>query len=129
MKPMPNPATPLLPGKGERTLTPDEQEAIEEVLDMATYWVANGGPTTTAAATGALCWNGKPSPGYTRFVALALTPKSDPRRADLERLRDRLISQSGYIRTEQGMFSAADLGEYDVALHWRRTADQPDPWR
>lgn len=123
MKPLGNPAIPLLPGRGQRTLTPEEQEAVEEVLDAADYGLAD------AATTGALCWAGQPSPAYTRFVALAVTPTSDPRRAALETLRDKLISQSGFIRTEQGIFSAEDLGTYDVALHWRRTSDQPDPWR
>lgn len=116
--------THLLPGQGERVLTPDELAAIEAVLDAA----ATADPEE-AATVGALIWDGKPSPPYTRFVAVRVTPPSDPRRAALRALINRLISAHGYVRTEQGTFSPADLGEHDVPLHWRRTSDQPDPWR
>lgn len=115
--------THLLPGAGERALTPDEQAEVDAVLDAAAMEHPN------AATTGALPWDGHPSPAYTRFVAVRVTPPSDPRRAALLTLINQRITRSGYIRTEQGVFTPDDLGEHDVPLHWRRTADQPDPWR
>lgn len=115
--------THLLPGQGERILTPDEQAQVDAVLDAAAM------EHPDADTTGSLLWDGKPSPAYTRFVAVRVTPKSDPRRAALLTLINRLITESGYVRTEQGVFTPEDLGEHDVALHWRRTSDQPDPWR
>ncbi|MDQ3167320.1 MAG: hypothetical protein M3P94_01580, partial [Chloroflexota bacterium] len=54
------------------------------------------------------------SPGYSRFVALVVTPLDDPRRADLLALIDSVIERSGYVPTDQGMMPAHVLGRIVV---------------
>lgn len=114
----------LLPGKGERKLTPEEQAEIEDVLDAAQMWAEGKLDVPGAATVGALPYNGTTSPGYSRFVAVRLTPKSDPRRAALLKLVNHLDRMMGTVHTTQGTYERAELAESDVAVKWQRLRNE-----
>ena len=96
-----------------RVLTPDEQDAVADVLDAAHEWQAGRMPWQVAASIGA--WHDSPS--RTRFLAITTTPSTDPRWHALKALLDVLVDASGYVRCRQGVFSKRELGEHDVAVH------------
>ena len=101
-------------------LTTEDKQAITDILDAAHEWRAGRMDWTAAASIGAVPVNGRLSEGYARFLAVRLTPASDPRRADLLALIDKLVDMSGMVRTTQGTFTRGELGESDAAVHAHR---------
>ena len=95
-----------------RVLTPDQQDAVNDVLDASAEWRAGRMPWEVAASIGG--WH---SPERTRALAIGTTPRTDPRWHDLMALLDVLIDASGWVRTRQGVFSRRELGERDVIVH------------
>ena len=91
-----------------RTLSPEQQDAVNDALDSAAAWRAGELPWQEAARL---------STGHIRALAVAVTPKTDTRRGALEALQDVLIDASGFVRTTQGTYSRRTLGEYDVVVH------------
>jgi hypothetical protein len=104
-------ATTFLPENGKRALTPDEQLDVNDVLDAAQDWQAGKLPWEAAANVGTILCEGRPSSGYSRFIALLLTPKTDPRRRGLEALGRHLDTQQGLRVTPRGTFSQRDINE------------------
>lgn len=96
----------------ERILTPDEQDAVSDVLDAAAEWRAGRLPWTVAADIGT--YHG---PARTRFLAITTTPKTDKRWHDLMALLNVLTDAAGYVRTRQGVYSRRELGDHDVPVH------------
>lgn len=94
---------------------------VDLVLDVAHLWKTSLGTKDEiawydAAKVGGITWREQPSPAFTRFVALWLTPASDPRRASLLALCDELDSKQGMRRTAQGTFRPAELRESDDTI-------------
>jgi len=104
-------ATSFLPDNGKRDLTPDEQLDVNDCLDAAEDWAAGNLPWEAAANVGTILCEGRPSSGYSRFIAVQLTPKSDPRRRCLEALGTHLDTQQGLQVTPRGTFSQRDINE------------------
>lgn len=111
---------PLTPGAGTRTLTPEEREEVEWILDAAAEWQAGRLPWQEVARIGGIELGGYPSAAYTRFCAVAFTPPTDPRRVALLALIDVLIRNSGYKTTYQGTYSPSELRQHDIAVQWVR---------
>lgn len=102
----------------DRVLTPDEQDAVADVLDAAAEWRAGRLPWQEAASIGTYH-----NPSRTRFLAITTTPKTDPRWHDLMALIDVLIDAEGFVRCTQGIYSPRELGEMDIPVHiapWKR---------
>ncbi len=104
-------ATTFLPDNGKRDLMPGERLDVNYVLDAASDWQAGRLPWQAAANVGTILCNGRPSSGYSRFIAVQLTPKSDPRRRCLEALGTHLDTQQGLRVTPRGTFSQRDINE------------------
>jgi hypothetical protein len=104
-------ATSFLPDNGKRDLTPDEQLDVNDCLDAAQDWQAGNLPWEAAANVGTILCEGRPSSGYSRFIAVQLTPKSDPQRRCLEALGTHLDTQQGLQVTPRGTFSQRDINE------------------
>lgn len=95
-----------------RTLTPDEQDAVADVLDAAHEWRAGRLPWQAAANIGTYH-----NPERTRFLAITTTPKTDSRWHDLMALLNVLVDMSGFVRTRQGVYSTRELGEHEIPVH------------
>lgn len=93
----------------ERTLTEEERESVEDVLFAAADWQAGELPITEAAKFGIVPWNGRPSPWYTRFVAIRTTPKGDPRRIALIAMCEKLDKLQGGVHTQFGRFGQGEV--------------------
>lgn len=112
----------LLPDGGRRPLDMDEALAVEDILDAAAAVAADRLPWWEAAKQGAMPardWRtGRAlvSPAYGRFVALMVTPPSDPRRAALLALVDRLVRESGITLTQHGCFERDELAARGVVV-------------
>ncbi len=104
-------ATTFLPDSGKRALTQDEAADVNDVLDAAHDWDAGTLPWQAAANVGTIICEGRPSSGYSRFIAFLLTPKTDPRRRCLEALGTHLDTQQGLRVTPRGTFSQRDINE------------------
>ncbi len=113
-------ATTFLPASGKRALTPDEQLDVNDCLDAASDWEAGNLPWQAAANVGTILCEGRPSSGYSRFIAFLLTPKSDPRRRCLEALGTHLDTQQGLRVTPRGTFSQRDINELHESEHMMR---------
>lgn len=89
-----------------RTLDDESKVEIHDVLDAAADFVAGLMPIHTFAKIGGIpsSTNGKPSPGYTRFMALMTTPTDDPRRAALLTAIDAVLSFQGVMLWERGIY-------------------------
>ena len=87
----------------------DEWPMIEEVLEVATAWADREVDLLDAARTGRMTWKGRPSPGHTRAMAMAMSEPADPRREDLKALCDRLITMRGNVITDFGVFQKSQL--------------------
>lgn len=108
-----------------RPLTPDDRANVEDVLDAAAAWRAGELPWTVAAAVAPTAYGATMSAGYTRFLAIRTTPLSDPRRPALMALITYLIDMTGVVRTTSGMFTPAELGQSDAAVHTHRRRTGP----
>ncbi len=113
-------ATTFLPDSGKRALNPDEAADVNDVLDAAQDWDAGKLPWQAAANVGTILCNGRPSSGYSRFIAFLLTPKTDPRRRCLDALGTHLDTQQGLRVTPRGTFSQRDINELHESEHIMR---------
>lgn len=107
-------------------LTTEEKLSIEDVLDAAADVMSLGLPLEVFARIG-ICPSprtGAPSPEKTRNLAVIITAPSDPRRAHLLKVIDKLLLFQGWTFTNQGLFSPYDLGSGGITLH---SAPQPAP--
>lgn len=88
----------------------EDRVAIEDVLDAAAAFAAGDLPFFEAAGIGTILnWRGEPSPPYSRYVALRITPRTDPRREALAALIDTLIAKEGWRVTRQGVYSMTEI--------------------
>jgi hypothetical protein len=90
-------------------VTAEEWPMIEEVLELATAWADGEVDLLDAARVGRMAWKGRPSPGYTRAMAMAMAEPGDPRREDLKLLVDRLLTMKGSVITDFGVFGKSEL--------------------
>ena len=110
----------------ERERPPELHDEIEDILDAAGEWAAGRLPLTELMRLGTIENNGHPSPGYSRFSAIAMTPASDPRR-DYLRKAIRLVVGAQTVITHQGIFSRDELHQHDHAVAFVK-ANGPAPW-
>jgi hypothetical protein len=89
-------------------MTFDDHMEVDYVLDAAVEWQEGRLPTAQAAQIGTITRNGHPSSGYTRFVALFLTPRQDVRWDALYNLISHLDQLQGGVHTRQGRFTKAE---------------------
>lgn len=108
--------------KAPRHLTPDEITAVEDVLDAAAEWASGALPFDAAVRVGtATSPSGHVSPTWTRYLAVRVADRSDPRRAHLLRLIDHAIEMRGLVVTDFGVISKAELAESDRQVaEWLR---------
>jgi hypothetical protein len=106
-----NAITPLMPGGERRELTADEAYEVDLALEAAADWEAGLLPAHEAAKVGAMARGNRPSPAYTRFVAVQVTPRSDPRRAALQALQQHLDQLQGLTVTPTGTLTRTDLND------------------
>ena len=100
-------------------LTFEDQAAIEDVLDAAAAWQAGDMPWTQAASIGALLdWRGEQSQSYSRYVALRVTPRTDPRWDALLALVNVIVQAMGYVATTQGLFTRAEIRENEAGWQY-----------
>lgn len=97
---------------------------IEDVLDAAAEWQAGRLDLNTLLHLGTIPYQGRPSPRYSRFVAVATTSPSDPRRAALLAAIERVASTQGTF-THQGFFQAFELHQHDRAAEVVRLSRAP----
>jgi len=109
--------TRMQPAEGRRALEPWEADSLEDVLDAAAAWDAGQLDLNTAAKTGVIEYEGRPSPRYSRFIALTITPRDDPRWHALDRLICTIVGKQ-MIVTTQGVYDSADLHIHDQARAW-----------
>lgn len=114
----------LTPGAGQRLLTTDERAEVDDILDAAAEWQAGRMDWRAVAGLGRLEINGAPSESYSRFVAVAMTPPGDPRRAALLAFLDVLVRAEGYIATRQGTFTRHETRMHDQAVAWVRAHER-----
>lgn len=107
--------TDLMPDGGRRELSEEERFEVELVLEAAADWEAGLLPWQDAAKVGELRRGNRPSPGYTRFVAVHVTPRNDPRRAALQALQEHLDTMQGLRVDERGTLSQAELHDITEA--------------
>lgn len=115
--------TGLMPEQGRRALTPEESAEINDVLDAAAEWAAGRLPWQTAAQVGTILSDGRPSAGYSRFLARFTCSPSDPRRRHLIALQDYLDAAQGLQITDKGTLTQRDLNDiFDAQDMMRRAA-------
>ncbi len=112
----------LLPGKGTRSLTRDEAASVEDILDAATEWQAGRLPLGELARIGSLAYGTRPSPGYSRFVAVYTTSRRDPRRAALQAAIEEMVRREGWVSTGQGLDQQGQVHVSHVEPPWARGA-------
>ena len=102
-------------------LTPEESLEVDDVLDAAVEFCAGRMGISAFAAIGTLHWPGNdaPSPAHTRYVAMAFTPNTDPRKDDLRRAIDKLLVHQGYHLTKHGLFTSEELASADTTIKRR----------
>jgi hypothetical protein len=94
-------------------MTFDDHMTVDEVLDAAVEWEAGRLPTAQAAIVGTIERNGQPSAPYSRFIAIATTPKEDKRWQSLYNLVTHLDQLQGAVHTRQGRFYRSEA-DYTV---------------
>jgi len=107
--------TALMPGEGRRQLTEGERYEVDLVLEAAADWESGLLPWQDAAKVGELHRGSRPSAAYTRFVAAHVTPRSDPRRAALERLQEHLDRMQGLTVDDRGTLTRSELNDITEA--------------
>jgi len=107
--------TPMLPGDHRRELTPDEAFEVDLVLEAAADWDAGLLPASEAAKVGAMTRGTRPSPAFTRFWAMQVASRSDPRRDALSRLQDALDTRRGLAITPTGTLTPSDISDIHTA--------------
>jgi hypothetical protein len=96
------------------SLSFEDRVEIEDVLDAAAAWKRGEIPWTAAAGLGRMLdWRGQPNEAYTRYVAYRVTPRSDPRLADLDELIEVIIRAQGFVITRQGVFTPTEIRAHD----------------
>lgn len=117
-----------LPEQARRDLTAEDHASIADVLDAAADWRAGKLPWWEAAAVGVIPYDAgtgaRPSPGFTRTVALLRTDRGDPRRAALRALLDELVRQSGAVVTTHGVFTRQEIGAANAPVVARAPGQQ-----
>lgn len=101
-----------------RALSDDDKADISDVLDAAQSWSEGAMPIEEFARIGFMdsITTGRVSSGYTRFVALVSTPKSDPRRAALLKAIDAVIVFEGYVFTTSGVWTPEEIGRLGMRV-------------
>lgn len=105
----------------ERALDAEERGDVEAILDAAAEWDAGRLPHQEVATLGFIAYDGRPSQGYSRFVALVRADPADARRAALTRYFDWTLNQSwsDVVLTAAGIFTKTELGALGVPVRSR----------
>lgn len=108
-----------LPSLPER-ITPADWADITAVLDGAIDWAEGFMDLGAFAKLGAIPDpGGNPSSGYSRHVALRVTPRTDERWDALRRAIDHLLLLQGVQLTNHGAFDADELIRTGTTLRGR----------
>lgn len=103
----------------------DEEVAIQYVLDAALEWHEGRLPYLEAVKIGAIAApksrNGVvvESTAYARWLAIFLTPRTDPRWFALYELTGKIERESGAIKTKHGTFDARDVARSGDGVRFR----------
>ena len=108
-------------GETDRIATPDEREAMEDVLDAAVEWEAGRLPFDDAIRIGTLPnARGNPSPEWSRALAFRMVAGSDPRKASLYRLSENGSRMRGKVLTAFGIFDRYELQRSDDQIRFMK---------
>ena len=113
-------AADLLP---TRALTDAERDSIQDILDGAYAWSRGEMPISAVMQLGIVEYDGRPSPAYSRWVAIGKTPHSDPRWQALHDMID-LVVRKQFIVTTQGVFTPVEITQHHHAL--TKLRDHPE---
>ena len=110
-------------------LSDADKVEFDDVLDAATEFCAHRLPIHEFARIGGIASQatGRPSPGYTRFLALMTAPPTDPRRAALRQAINAVLVFQGLVVTTAGVWTPEDLGA-ENALGPIRVHPAKAPW-
>lgn len=109
-----------------RDWTPEERQAMEDVLDAAAEWRAGRLPLKEAARFGEIADRSGVTctAARTQYRAMLATPLEDPRRPALRALLDTLVArQPGVVLTSKGVFDRDEIYARGVTVN-----DARDPW-
>jgi hypothetical protein len=108
---------------------PDIAADCEDILDASLAWMNGDLPLTELMRLGTIeDHHGRPSPRYSRWVAMCTAERSDPRRRALLAALDRVVAAQGVI-TRAGFFTPDETHQHDAAVRfvldrapWERAA-------
>lgn len=113
------------------TLSPDDLDHINDILDAALAWKNGEIDGNTLLRMGAIEYQGPrdsrphPSPPYSRWIAIGTCIKNkttrEPRCMALMEFLDKLVAHK-YVVTTQGVYESADLHQHDEAIRLLRGA-------
>jgi hypothetical protein len=90
----------------------------EDILDAAAAWLSGTLPLTELMRLGTIeDHHGRPSPRYSRWVAMATAERSDPRRRALLAALDRVVAAQ-VIVTRQGVLTPDEMHQHDAAVRF-----------
>lgn len=99
---------------------PDIAADCEDILDAAAAWMAGDLPLTELMRLGTIeDHHGRPSPRYSRWVAMCTAERSDPRRRALLAALDRVVAAQ-VIVTRQGVLTNDEMHQHDEAVRFVR---------
>ena len=97
---------------------PDIAADCEDILDAAAEWLAGTLPLDALMRLGTIeDHHGRPSPRYSRWVAMCTAERSDPRRRALLAALDRVVAAQ-VIVTRQGIFEQFEMNQHDAAVRF-----------
>ena len=99
----------------------------EDILDAAAEWMAGRMDLNALLHLGTIeDHHGRPSPRYSRWVAMCTAERSDPRRRALLAALDRVVAAQVVI-TKQGVFEQYEIHQHDAAVRYVNDHDRA-PW-
>jgi hypothetical protein len=99
---------------------PDIAADCADILDAAAEWMAGTLPLDALMRLGTIeDHHGRPSPRYSRWVAMCTAERSDPRRRALLAALDRVVAAQ-VIVTRQGVLTPDEMHQHDAAVRFVR---------
>lgn len=106
---------------------PDIAADCADILDAAQEWQAGRMDLNALLHLGTIeDHHGRPSPKYSRWVAMCTAERSDPRRRALLAALDRVVAAQVVI-TKQGVFEPNETHQHDAAVRYVNDHDRA-PW-
>jgi hypothetical protein len=97
---------------------PDIAADCEDILDASLAWMNGELPLTELMRLGTIeDHHGRPTPRYSRWVAMCTAERSDPRRRALLAALDRVVAAQVVI-TRQGVLTNDEMHQHDAAVRF-----------